>query len=47
MFVKFSKVIFFKSLNLYNKVNEISITYNYDHVLIYIMCKFHVATSFH
>ena len=21
--------------------------YNFDHVLIYIMCKFHVATTFH
>ena len=25
----------------------LSFTYNFDHVLIYIMCKFHISTTFH
>ena len=33
--------------NSYNKLNAISLTYNFDHVLIYIMCKLHVSTTFH
>ena len=32
--------------NYYNIVNEISFTSNFDHVLIYIMYKFHGSTTF-
>ena len=46
IFVKYIKDIF-KFFICNNKENEISIMYNFDCVLIYIMCKFHVATTFH
>ena len=32
---------------IYNSYNKVSIAYNFDHILIYIMCKFHVSTTFH
>ena len=41
------KYIYLYFFNCYNKVNEISFTYNFDHVLIYIICKFLVATTFY
>ena len=34
--------MFFQSLNCYNKVSEIYFLYNFEHVLMYIMCKCHV-----
>ena len=37
----------FKFCNCYNKVNDISFTYNFDNVLIDNMCTFHVATTFY
>ena len=30
-----------------NKLNELSFTCNFDHVLIYIRCKFNTSTTFH
>ena len=46
IFNKCYKYIFFKK-TCYNKLNELSFTYNVDHVLINIMCKFHTPTTFH
>ena len=39
--------MFLNVLNYYNKVNEISFSYNLDHILIFMMYKFYVATTFH
>ena len=47
IFGKCIKYVLFIFFNCYNEVSEISFTYNFDHVLIYITCKFHVATTFH
>ena len=35
------------SKNCYNKLNELSFTYNLDHVLMYIMCKCHASATCH
>ena len=45
--VKCIKYMFLLFLNSYNKLNEISLHYNFDHVLIYNMCKCHVFTTFY
>ena len=42
-FNKFDKYVFFFKND--NKLNELS--YNFDHTLIYIMCKCHDSTTFH
>ena len=47
IFVKLIKYMFIILFNCYNKINEISFTYNLDHILMYIMCKFHASTIFH
>ena len=39
--------MFKKKFTCDNKVNETSFMYNFEHILIYIMGKFHVATTFH
>ena len=33
-------------LNCSNKLNKLSFTYNFDHVLIYMMCKCYTSTTF-
>ena len=40
-------ICFLFKKNCYNKVNNISNTYYFDRVLIYIMCKFHASKYFH
>ena len=45
IFNTFYKYVFFLK-NCYNKLNGLSFTYNFDHVLIYSICKFHVPTTF-
>ena len=44
---KCDKYVFLKIKKNTDKVNELSFTYNFDHILSYVMCKFHVSTIFH
>ena len=45
--VKFIEYLLFHFLNCYKRLNKISLTYDFYHVLIYIMGKLHGSTTFH
>ena len=46
--INLASMFLFNFFKCNNEFNEISFSYNnFDHVLIYIICKFHVPTTFH